>query len=385
MTASTGSVSAAVMARARDMVKADERRARIAWSRVAEPASPAVQSAVSSHGYVGAWHRLIDGRLTAVRGPRERIGLVDVDRDIANTMRVGARIIIPGDAEWPAQIGRLPEPPHALWVRGEQRLDEVSARSVALVGSRASTGYGESVAQEIAADLTSRGWTVVSGAAYGIDAAAHRGALAVDGATIAVLPCGIDRCYPMAHRELVGAVARSGGIVSELPPGSVAMRQRFLSRNRLIAAFTAATIVVEAARRSGALNTAGHAERIGAPVGAVSGPVTSMASSGCHQWIREQRAVLVTDAVEVIDLAGDIGADAAGTDDLDRRLAVDHLSVAARAVHDALLVRRGTTVAAVAVTTALAPDEVLAELVSLELEGWAAREPDGTWRRLMRR
>ena len=173
-------------------------------------------------------------------------------------------------------------------------------RAVAIVGSRAATAYGAHVATEIAASLSGQGWTVVSGAAYGIDAAAHHGALVAGGATVAVLACGVDHAYPRGHADLLASIAAHGAVISEYPPGQLPQRRRFLARNRLIAALTAGTVVVEAGLRSGALNAARHARELGRPVMAVPGPVTSSASGGCHQLIRDGQATCVTCAADVI-------------------------------------------------------------------------------------
>lgn len=150
--------------------------------------------------------------------------------------------------------------------------------------------------------LTDHGWTIVSGAAYGIDGMAHRAALACDGNTVAVLAGGVDRFYPTGHDELLGRIAEAGVIVSELPVGSAPTKWRFLQRNRIIAAIAQKTFMVEAGHRSGSLNTAGHALAIGRPVGAVPGPVTSVASAGRHRLIREHGATLITTAEEVNEL-----------------------------------------------------------------------------------
>ena len=195
-----------------------------------------------------------------------------------------------------------PARPYALWVRGHADLRFSCLQSVSMVGSRAATSYGAHVAAEIAADLGERGWTVVSGGAYGIDAAAHRGALAADGLTIAVLACGVDYPYPAGHADLFAAIAAQGLVISEWPPGSHPARTRFLIRNRSIAALTCGTVIVEAGERSGALNTAGHAADLGKPLMAVPGPVTSAQSFGCHRIIREWAASCVTRAADVIDI-----------------------------------------------------------------------------------
>ena len=165
-----------------------------------------------------------------------------------------------------------PVPPVGLWVRGPARLDELADRSVAIVGSRASTAYGEHVAGELGHQLGERGWTVVSGGAFGIDAAAHRGALAAEAPTMAVLACGVDRPYPAAHGALFDRIAETGLLVSEWPPGCAPLRHRFLVRNRLIAALTRGTVVVEAAARSGAQATARRARMLGRAAPGRPGP-----------------------------------------------------------------------------------------------------------------
>ena len=229
--------------------------------------------------------------------------------DLRRAERCGARLVTPEDDEWPAlplhalvlataaepedpkhQSARTvaPVPPLALWVRGPGRLDELADRSVAIVGSRASTAYGEHVAGEFGYQLAERGWTVVSGGAYGIDAAAHRGALAAEGPTIAVLACGVDRPYPAGNGALLHRIAESGLVVSEWPPGAAPHQHRFLVRNRLIAGLTRGTVVVEAAARSGAVATANRARKLGKQVMVVPGPVTSAMSVGCHELLREQ-------------------------------------------------------------------------------------------------
>jgi len=171
---------------------------------------------------------------------------------------------------------------------------------VAIVGARAATAYGTHVCTEIAGALAASGWTVVSGAAYGIDAAAHRAALAAGGTTIAVLACGPDVAYPRAHADLLDAIAAQGAVISEWPPGTAPGRWRFLLRNRVVAALAGGTVVIEAGARSGTISTARHAERLGRPLMAVPGPVTSPASAGCHQLIRDCSAVCVTSAADVI-------------------------------------------------------------------------------------
>jgi DNA processing protein len=234
--------------------------------------------------------------------------------DLAGFHRDGIRLVCPGDAEWPTQLDALADArPYALWLRGEADLRYCCLRSVSVVGSRAATAYGSHVGTEMAAALGERGWTVVSGGAYGIDGCGHTGALAADGVTVAVLACGVDYAYPRGHHDLFAGIAAQGVLVSEWPPGRTPTRRRFLIRNRVIGALSRGTVVVEAGLRSGALNTARHARDLGRPVMAVPGPVTSDVSAGCHKIIREWGAVCVTSAHDVIELLAPLdGSDPGG-------------------------------------------------------------------------
>jgi DNA processing protein len=234
---------------------------------------------------------------------RVRLPKLPAGAGIADAGRDGIRLVCPEDAEWPSVLDQLgPARPYALWLRGHADLRFACSRSVSVVGSRAATSYGAHVAGEISADLGERGWAVVSGGAYGIDAAAHRGALAAEGVTIAVLACGVDYPYPAGHADLFAAICAQGLVVSEWPPGSRPARTRFLIRNRVIAALACGTVIVEAGERSGALNTARHAADLGKPLMAVPGPVTSAQSAGCHRILREWGATCVTRAADIIEM-----------------------------------------------------------------------------------
>lgn len=313
-----------------------------------------------------------------------RLATLDPRRELATLARLGGALVHPGTAGWPAGLTDLgAAAPPCLWVRGEPDLQTGLRRSVAVVGARAATAYGEHIAAELAAGLAERRFTVVSGGAYGIDAAAHRGALAAGGRTVVVLAGGVDRPYPAGNAALLARVLDAGGsVLSEVPPGSVPSKTRFLQRNRLIAAAAAATVVVEAAWRSGALNTAGHAAALLRPVGAVPGPVTSMASAGCHRLLRDGGAVCVTDAAEVAELAGDAGADLA-PERTGPLADVDGLDPQARKVLDALPVRVAAEPGSLARAAGLSVAQVNAALGPLELEGLAVREGPG-WRRRRR-
>ncbi|MGY5885458.1 DNA-processing protein DprA [Modestobacter lacusdianchii] len=365
------------------------RRARAWLSRAVEPGSVALWRFVEQAGPVAAAAALRAGAappaVQALAGAR-----VEEDastRDLDRAARCGARLVVPEDGEWPAQAlhcltvasaGETSDapvnrtlslvPPLALWVRGERSLAEVVDRSVALVGARASTAYGEHVAAELAHGLGERGWTTVSGGAYGIDAAAHRGALAAGAPTVAVLACGVDRAYPAAHSALLARVQDSGLLVSEWPPGCAPLRHRFLVRNRLIAALTRGTVVVEAAARSGAQATAKRARDLGKQVMAVPGPVTSAMSVGCHQLLRdtERAAALVTSAGDVVSAVGRIGEGLELPAEPPAR-ARDSLSDVARRVLDACPVRAGAPPERLAAVAGCTVVDVLRVLPALEL------------------
>ena len=218
--------------------------------------------------------------------------------------RIGARLLVPGSTGWPDSLDDLElHAPMALWCRGTDAALSALPGSIALVGARAATGYGEHVTMEASAGLVDRGYAIVSGAAYGIDGMAHRAALASHGITVAFLAGGVDRFYPSGHDALLERIAQTGAVLSEMPCGEPPTKWRFLQRNRLIAAASQATVVMEAGWRSGSLNTAGHAATLGRALGAVPGPITSAASAGCHRLIREFDAVCVTTVDEMAELA----------------------------------------------------------------------------------
>ena len=296
-----------------------ERLARVVLSRVGEPGDPRLTDLVHELGAHTVLQSLRQQAADRELGAdlAERIGTADPVRELEQAASRGVRFVVPGDEEWPAGLGELVVAPHlherggvpvGLWCRGPLRLDEASERAVAVVGSRSATSYGAEVAGEIGATLAREGWTTVSCEAFGLDQAAHRGALAQPGPTVAVLACGADRVYPSAHRALIDYVADVGLVVSEAAPGCAPTRIRFLARNRVIAALARGTVVVEAAVRSGALNTANWSSGLGRPVMGVPGPVTSAPSAGVHQLIRARDALLVTRGEEVLEAVGPMGA-----------------------------------------------------------------------------
>jgi DNA processing protein len=295
--------------------------ARLGLSLLVEPGDPRLRDVLELHTPARVLEAVLTGE--SIDGTAlppswcERADNLERARDVARERAVsaGLRWMCPGDAQWPERVADLDhvEPlqdtagaPLGLWVRGAARLDELAERSVAIVGARSCTTYGAECASEMAADLASGGFTIISGAAYGIDACAHRGALVVDRPTIAVLACGADRAYPEAHTSLLDRIVDEGGLViSEQTPAAAPLRHRFLSRNRIIAALSQGTTVIEAELRSGSLNTLHWADLLGRTTMALPGPVTSRRSAGAHAAVRAGKAVLVTSGLEVAEeLAG---------------------------------------------------------------------------------
>jgi DNA processing protein len=390
-----------------------ERVARAALTYLAEPGDPWLAALVRQHGASRTVAAIQEGRfpaggrVTAAASramQRWRLRLAEIPQrdDLSRLATHGYRLVCPADPLWPAGLVDLADgEPYALWVRGAVTdLATVTQRSVAIVGSRAATAYGSYVAAEIAASVAARGWTVISGGAYGIDGCAHRGAISGRGVTIAILACGVDRPYPAGHKDLLDAAAVTGAVISEWPPGRSPARLRFLVRNRVIAAMTTGTLVVEAGRRSGALNTARHAADLGRPLMAVPGPVTSDLSAGCHSIIRDWGGTLVTSADDVIERLSVIGATGSqgqagrhgpvpeavpsATSPRNRRgqadLARDALDLEAAALLDALPGSgAGLPTSDIAVRAGLEPKVVLAKLARLRVYDLAERTAEG-WR-----
>lgn len=352
---------------------------------------------VDAVGPVEAQDRISRGQVseTLVSQSEARRDLVDGEQLLETAHGCGARLLVPGDPGWPGwafapldrprgrrrdSSGGVPTAlrPLGLWWRGPADPEEVLTRTVAVVGTRAPTPYGRAVAADLSAGVAAEDFTVVSGGAFGIDAAAHRAVLGVGGTTIAVLAGGVDRLYPRGNDAMLRQIAETGAVISEQPPGTGVTRYRFLDRNRIIAALGSATVVVEAAARSGALSTAAWAAALERPVGAVPGPVTSVASVGSHLLIRDRGAILIGRAVDVVELAGEMGETAApprgdtstwdGLDDVTRR------------VLEALPTSGGAAPAEVAASAGVAPNTARAVLGRLMSTGAAIRGPRG-WRR----
>lgn len=356
-----------------------ERFARAAWSAIVEPGDSVAGELIQSLGAVAALEVVIEDRRDEFALAVPEFDADDIDGALARwrprldsknalgslerAAHIGASLLVPADSEWPDSVDDLgPSRPVALWLRGRSDVLSAHSTSMSIVGARAATGYGEHVAVEAAAGLVDRGYTIVSGAAYGIDGTAHRAALASSGQTIAILAGGVDRLYPSGHDALLRRIVEEGAVISELPCGSAPTKWRFLARNRLIAALSLATIVVEAGWRSGSLSTAGHAAALGRPLGAVPGPITSAASHGCHRLIRDYAAVCVTTVDEMAELAPLPGAQLPGPPAPLPGLSSDELRVL-----DALSTRSPRSVLDIAARAGLAVRTVQSVLGALEL------------------
>ncbi|MCX5249254.1 DNA-processing protein DprA [Streptomyces sp. NBC_00201] len=360
----------------------DELLARVFLSRVLEPGDEVAGRWLREIGAREVAGRLRDGgpQLVGITDKRwagllDRAREAEPERDLAAAREAGMRFVVPGAGDWPGQLDDLGDArPIGLWVRGRPSLRMWALRSVAVVGARACTGYGAHVAATLGAGLAEHGWVVVSGGAYGVDGAAHRGALGAGGATVAVLACGADLCYPRGHTELITRIAEQGLVIGELSPGDHPTPSRFIVRNRVIAALTRGTVVVEAAHRSGSLATARAAQRLGRHTMGVPGPATSALSAGVHELLRGD-AVLVSDAAEVVELVGDMGELAP-----DRRgpvLPRDLLDPGARRVLAALPSRGAAPPREIARGAQTTQDDAIAKLYELRSLGYVERHGDG--------
>lgn len=295
-----------------------------AWSFLVEPGDRVAGALIRRLGSSEALSRIV-GRPAASTLADDELSAADIAealarweprletpalfRSLTSASTLGIRLVRDGDELWPDGLVDLGDNgPRVLWVRGQVDALPNTATSVAIVGARASTGYGEHVAMDFAAGFVSRGYAVVSGGAYGIDGMAHRATLACGGVTVAVMAGGLDNLYPSGHEELLKRIMNTGAVVSEVPPGGAPTRWRFLQRNRLIAAMAGGTVVIEAGYRSGSLNTATHARDLDRPLGVVPGPITSGQSAGCHRLLRTNPAAeLVTSVADMVDLmTGDV-------------------------------------------------------------------------------
>ncbi len=369
--------------------------ARACWSGIVEPGDSVANALICAVGSGPALAMVVEGwsaeqiedRLrganvrdvaqlapTQLRGAlsrwQPRLSLSRAVATVRAARHLGARFIVPAGEHWIAALDDLGlHAPVGLWIRGAPERLSALTRSIALVGARAASGYGEHVAMEAASSLAGRNIAIVSGAAYGIDGAAHRATLAREGLTAAFLAGGIDRFYPSGNSPLLSRIADRGVVISELAVGAAPTRWRFLQRNRLIAAATGATVVIEAGRRSGSLNTAGHAAALARPLGAVPGSVTSPGSEGCHRLLREYDAICVTNATDMAELIGDTAFDPSDMSATGTRTESD---LASSRVYDALHARQARSDHAIAEHSGLSIEAVRAELGILNVLGCVA-------------
>lgn len=373
---------------------ASELFARATWTGICEPGDAIAGLLVNSLGAIVALEALVERwsikrimeRLIEAEAPQ----LAPADLEVAlarwsprvishsalialrMAARCKARLVIPSDDVWPSSLNDLGlHAPLALWVRGGVHSLQALTRSVALVGARAATAYGEHIAMNIAAGISDLGFCIVSGAAYGIDGMAHRAALASAGNTVAFLAGGVDRFYPTGHDSLLNRIIEVGAVISELPCGSPPTKWRFLQRNRLLAASALGTVVVEAGLRSGSLNTAAHAASLGRPLGAVPGQVTSAMSAGCHRLLREFDATCVTSSEDVVQLVSP------GLSDSGAVAIEQSLSSEGTRIVDALSSRTSRSVSDIARRTGLSIFVVTSGLGVLNIDGFVRETTDG--------
>jgi DNA processing protein len=366
-----------------------DRAARAALSAITEPGDVAIAVRVRDIGPEATWHAVLGGddSLDETHLLRRRAEHVDGAEVLEQAQQAGFRYLCPGEPGWPAPLGVMAAtldygepvpPPLGLWLYGDGDLAALAESAVAVVGSRNCSRYGERVASDLATDIALAGWTVVSGAAFGIDAAAHRGALAVGGPTVAVLASGVDVPYPRTHAQLLDRIAAGGLVVSEVPPGSRPMRAWFLQRNRIIAALSAGTVVVEAAPRSGALSTASWTQKLSRETLVVPGPITSALSAGCHTLVRNGAATLVTGIADVLEAVGRLGEHAAPDPEREVR-PLDTLRPIQTMIREQMRAGTVETADALAERTGVPARTVTRVLRELALGGWVTRV-DGGWR-----
>lgn len=380
--------------------KVEEVFSRSAWSVICEPGDGFAGFVVSKIGAVAALETEVQGLpsknlkaklLAAGVGELEldafgvfekahaearerwksRISLEMIRVALFKIAKVGGFVMTPSDPNWPEQLNDLePHSPFALWVRGDSSALGKLQQSVSIVGSRGATSYGEFATDSMVSALVPKGFSIVSGGAYGIDGIAHRSTLALRGNTVAVMAGGLDKFYPSGNSDLLRRVSQTGAVISEVPPGTIPSKWRFLQRNRLISALGQSTLVVEANWRSGALNTVSHCERLERPIYAVPGPITSPKSAGTNKLIAEGRAQLVVDGDDLLEHLGE-------TIRVTTQQELDGLGAIEKRVFDAL----GYDVleiAEICSSAGLTRDEARFGLSNLELDGLVLRR-DNAW------
>jgi DNA processing protein len=282
----------------------NERLARAALFSAIEAGHPFWSSEISTKGALVVYEKLLSGGYDLIKNEKliSTLRQIKGDQVLADIDAHHARLITPIEDDWPKQVNDLAAPPIGLILKGN--ISALHQTSLAIVGTRNPTSYGARIAGDFAAGFADREWAIVSGGAYGIDSYAHKGALIAEGVTVAVIASGIDINYPAGNTRLFAEICESGAMVTEFMPGQRALPHRFLTRNRLIASLSKATLVVEAAFRSGSLRTARDAAEIFRPVMAIPGPINSPTSEGCHRLIGERAAEIVTSVADAVEFVG---------------------------------------------------------------------------------
>ncbi|MDR1853230.1 MAG: DNA-processing protein DprA [Propionibacteriaceae bacterium] len=362
-------------------VRIEERLARVGIAYVTEPGDPAVSKAVADFGAEAIWEGML--QWSGQRGLKARE--YRPEAVLEGGLRQGLRYLVPGDDEWPRRLTDLANvvfrgfggEPLGLWVKGSARLGELADFSVGMVGSRSCTSYGERQALELAHHVSDSGVSVISGGAFGIDAAAHRGAMSARTPTVAVLANGLDEYYPAGNAGLFERICEEGLLVSELAPGEHPTRVRFLIRNRLIAALSIGTLVVEGAARSGTQNTMNWASELGRVSMAVPGPVSSVFSYTPHELIRSGQAVLVTHGSDILELIAPGAPEPVRPEPARRR--TDGLEPAALAVYEAIPAKGSRTVGELSAKLGFSVPKLLSCLGKLEEGQLVVKNPRGAW------
>jgi DNA protecting protein DprA len=282
----------------------NEREARAILFSAVEGGHPFWSNEIFSHSALTVVKKLQIGGYDSIKFEKliKAVRATSSDFVFTSIEKAGGELLAPGDAMWPLAVDDLSAPPIALIVKGNPAT--LSMHSLAIVGTRNPTHYGARIAGDFAAGFVDREWGIISGGAYGIDSFAHKGALIAEGITVAVIASGIDINYPAGNSRLFVEICEAGAIVSEVMPGHPALPARFLTRNRIIAALAQATLVVEAAFRSGSLRTARDAAELLRPVMAIPGPINSPTSEGCHRLIGERAAEIVTSVADAVEFIG---------------------------------------------------------------------------------
>lgn len=361
----------------------DDVTARMALCALNAASSTVIAELLTRFEPAEVWATLIESTIENTWSIKARA--LDIEQLQQASHITGSRFITPSSQEWvPAlddlagvRVAGAGEAPLGLWLLGPLALPEAT-QSVALVGSRSATSYGLGVTADLASELALHGCAIISGMAYGVDASAHRGALAVAGQTVAVLACGVDQIYPLSHAKLYHSIVERGVIVAEVPPGFRPQRAGFLARNRLIAALSAGVVVVEAAVRSGAKNTATWASHLRRVLMAIPGPVTSSMSATPHWLIQHGEAQLVSSAEDIKQLLGPLQPEL----ELDLRgpsTPLDRLRPELRAVREAVPAQEPVSAAQICARVGITMPEALAILSELTDSRWLEETSPGLW------